>query len=78
MILHDRCSTSYDPVSLFRGRRSRSGKIEKRIGTKLSALHLNFPFLKVVRIASFLMLSTSKDEEVSQTFFVFDVVKFKN
>ena len=82
MILHDRCSTSYDPVSLFRGRRSTldrwSGKIEKRIGTKLSALHLNFPFLKVVRIASFLMLSTSKDEEVSQTFFVFDVVKFKN
>ena len=30
------------------------------------------------RIASFLMLSTSKIEEVSQNCFVFDVVKFKN
>ena len=28
--------------------------------------------------ASFLMLSTSKIEEVSQTSFVFDVAKFKN
>ena len=65
MILRDRCSTSYDPVSLFRGRRSTldrwSGKIAKRIGTKLSALHLNFPFLK----------------EVWQNCFVFDVVNFK-
>ena len=35
-ILHDRCSTSYDLASLFRGRRSTldrwSGKIAKRIG----------------------------------------------
>ena len=84
MILRDRCSTSYDPVSLFRGRRSTldrwSGKIAKRIGTKLSALCIStFHFWrKSGRIASFLMLSTSKDEEVSQTFFAFDVVKFKN
>ena len=44
MILRDRCSTSYDLASLFRGRRSNldrwSGKIAKCIGTKLSALHL--------------------------------------
>ena len=37
MILHDRCSTSYDLASLFRGRRSTfdrwSGKIAKRIGS---------------------------------------------
>ena len=30
------------------------------------------------RIASFLMLSSLKNEEVSQNCFVFDVVKFKN
>ena len=66
MILRDRCSTSYDLASIFRGRRSTldrwSGKIAKRIGTRLSALHLNFPFLK----------------EVSPNCFVFDVAKFKN
>ena len=48
MILRDRCNTAYDPVSLFRGRRSsldrRSRKIAKRIGTRLSALHSTFHF----------------------------------
>ena len=48
MILHDRCSTSYDLASLFRGRRSAldrwSGKIAKRIGTRPSALHATFHF----------------------------------
>ena len=43
MILRDRCSTSYDLASIFRGRRSTlerwSRKIAKRIGTRLSALH---------------------------------------
>ena len=43
MFLRDRCSTSYDLASLFRGRRSTlerwSRKIAKRIGTRLSALH---------------------------------------
>ena len=66
MILRDRCSTSYDLASIFHGRRSTldrwSGKIAKRIGTRLSALHLTFLFLK----------------EVSQNWFVFDVVMFKN
>ena len=83
IILRDRCSTSYDLASLVRGRRSTldrwSGKIAKRIGTRPSALHSTFHFWrKSLRIASFLMLSTSKNEEVSQTCFVFDVVKFKN
>ena len=83
MILHDRCSTSYDLASLFRGRRSTldrwSGKIPKRIGTRLSALHSTFHFWrKSRRIVSFLMLSTLKIEEISQNCFVFDVVKFKN
>ena len=51
MILLDRCGTSYDFASLFRGRRNTldrcSGKIPKRIGTRLSSA-LNFPFLKEV------------------------------
>ena len=83
MILRDRCSTSYDLASLFRGRRSTldrwSGKIAKRIGTRPSALHSTFHcWRKSRRIVPFLMLSTSKIEEVSQNCFVFDVVKFKN
>ena len=76
-------STSYDPVSLFRGRRSSldrwSGKIAKLVGTRPSALHSTFHFWrKSRRIVSFLMLSTPKIEEVSQTCFLSDVVKFKN
>ena len=83
MILRDRCSTPYDLASLFRGKRSSldrwSGKIAKRIGTRPSALHSTFHFgRKSRRFVSFLMLSTSKIEEVSQNCFVFDVVKFKN
>ena len=85
MILRDRCSTSYDLASTFRGRRSTldrwTGKIAKRIGTRLSALHSTFHFWrKSRRIAWFFMifmLSNSKNEGVSQTCFVSDVVKFK-
>ena len=48
MILRDRCSTSYDLASLFRGRRGTSerwsGKIAKRNGTRPSALHSTFHF----------------------------------
>ena len=48
MILRDRCSTSYDLASLFRGRRSTlerwTGKIAKRIGTRPSALPATFHF----------------------------------
>ena len=65
MILRDRCSTSHDLALLFRGRRSTSdrwtGKIAKRIGTRPSALHSTFPFLK----------------DVSQNCFVFDVANFE-
>ena len=83
MIWRDRCSTSYDLASIFRGRRSTldrwSGKIAKRIGTRLSAPHLTFHFWrKSRRIALFLMLSSSEIEDVSQNCFVLDVVKFKN
>ena len=82
MILRDRCNTSYDLASLFPGKRNTldrwSAKIAKRNGTRPSALHSTFHFgMKSRRIASFLMLSTSKNEEVSQNCFVFDIVKFK-
>ena len=82
-ILRDRCSTSYDMASLFRGKRSTfdrwTGKIAKRIGTRLSALHSTFHFgKKSRRIALFLMLSKFKNGDVSQNCFVLDVVKFKN
>ena len=59
MILRDRCSTSYDLASLFRGRRSTwdrwSGKVAKRIGTRLSALHSTFPFWRESRRISELL-----------------------
>ena len=81
MILRDGCSTSYDLVSLFGGRRSSldrwSRKIARRIGTRPSVLHSTFSFWTSRRIASFLMLSRSKNEEVLQNCFLFDVVKFK-
>ena len=80
--LRDRCSTSYDLASIFRGRRSTSErwsrKIAKRIGTRLSALHSTFQvWRKSRKIVWFLMLPSSKIEEVSQNCFVLDVVKCK-
>ena len=80
MIFRDRCSTSYDLASNFRGRRSTldrwSGKIAKRNGTRLSVLHSPFHFLrKSRRIVLFLMLSNSRLEEVSQNCFVLEVAK---
>ena len=82
VILRDRCSTSYDLASIFHGRRSTldrwTGKIAKRIGTRLSPLRSTFHFWrKSRRILSFLMSWTSKNEEVSQNCFVSDVVKVK-
>ena len=82
MILRHRCSTSYDLASLFRGRRNTldrwSGKIAKRIGTRPSALQSSFHFWrKSRRINLFLMLSSSKIEDVSQNCFVFDIVNFE-
>ena len=83
MILRDRCSASYDLASLLRGRRNTldrwSGKTARRIGTRPSARHSTFHLARNSRkIVSFLMLPTSKIQEVSQTCFVIDVVKFKN
>ena len=80
MILRDTCSTSYDLASLVCGQRS---TLDRRSGKKKRKTHsyeaVNFPFLKKSRrIASFLMLPSSKIEEVSQNFLGFDVVKFKN
>ena len=80
--MRDRRGTSYDLASLFRGRRATldrwNGKIARCIGRRPSALHSTFHFgRKSPRLASFLMLSTSKIEEVSQNSFVFEVVKFK-
>ena len=65
----------------FCGRRSTldrcSGEIAKRIGTRPSALHSAFHFWRTSRrIASFLMLSTWKIEEVSQNSFIIDVVSW--
>ena len=61
ILRRDRCSTSYDLASLFRGRHCSldrwTGKNAKRIGTRPSALHATFHF--------------------SQKCFVFDVVKFE-
>ena len=71
MILRDRCSTSYDLASFFCGKRRTfdrwNGRIAKRIGIRPSSLHST----KSRRILSFLMLSTSKNEEVSQNFLRF-------
>ena len=53
IILRDRCSTSYDLASLWRGRGSTlhrwSGKNAKRIGTRPSALHSTFHFWRESR-----------------------------
>ena len=74
MTLRDMCSTLYDLASLFRGRRSTldrwNGKIAKRIGARLSALHATFrcqlwKMKKSLRIAAFFFnvvkLSNSKN-----------------
>ena len=65
MIWRDRCGTSYDLASIFRGRRNTlhrwSGKIAKHIGTRLPALHSTFHlWRKSRRIALFLTLLSSK------------------
>ena len=83
MILHDRCSTSYDLASLFCGKRNSletwTGKIAQRIGTRPSALHSTFHvWRKSCRIASFLTLSSSKIEGVSQNCCASDAVNFNN
>ena len=82
MILRDRCSTSCDLASIFRGRRSSfdrwTGKIAKHIGTRPSTLHSTFHFWRTSRRIALFLMSTVKKLEVSQSCFVFDVVKCKN
>ena len=83
MILRDRCSTLYDLASLFPGRRNTlETQLEKSQnalvrGHQLCTQLSNFSRMSR-RIASFLMLSSVKTEEVSQNCFVLDAVKFKN
>ena len=72
MVLRDRCSTSYDLASLFRGRRS---TLDRWSGRAQNALVRG---RQLRRIASFLILSTSKIEEVWQNCLVFDFIKFKS
>ena len=62
MILRDRRSTSYDPVAIFRGRRSSLDRWSRKIAmARAVSSALNFLFLK----------------EVWPNCFVFDVVNFK-
>ena len=93
MILRDRCSTSYDLASLFRGRRSTlhrwSEKSQKRTGTHFAFLKevsqhcfvfdvVNFKnWGSLAELLRFLMLSSSNIEEVSENCCVFDVAKVK-
>ena len=64
--LRDRCSTSYDLASLFRGRRSTlnrwNGKNAKLIRYEAVAFAVSFPFL----------------EDVSHDCFVFAVANLEN
>ena len=81
MIWRDRCSTSYDLTSHFRGRRGTldtwSGIRAKQIGTRPSVLHSTFHFWrKSRRISSLLTLSISKLEEALQSFIVLDLWTF--
>ena len=83
MILCDRCSTWYGLASLFPGRRNTletwAGKIAKCIGTRPSALHPALHYWrKSRRILSFLMLLTSKIEEISQNCLACALVNFEN
>ena len=83
MILCHRCSTSYDLASLFRGTRntletwtekSQNALVRGcQLCTQLSIIEGG-----LAELLRFLMLPTSKIEEVSQNCCVFDVVKFKN
>ena len=74
MILHDRCSISYDLAASFRGRRSTlerwTRKIVKRIGTRVCAQHWSFHFWrKSRRSRSSLMLSTLSFADFFRDFF---------
>ena len=76
MILHERRSTSYDLATLLPGKRNTldrcSEEIAERISARLSAQHATVHLWRTFRkYASFLMLASSKIEEVSHHWFVF-------
>ena len=86
MILHDRCSTSYDLASLFRGRRPAldrwARRITIRIGTTPSALHSLPELLRFWRCqcqklsrrsSSFWSCQLQFCQEVLQDCFILDV-----
>ena len=77
MVVRDRCSTSYDLASIFRGRRSTSdtwsGKIAKHNDAAASSA-LNCPFLKEVSQNCFGFNGFKcKIEEVSHDFIVLEL-----
>ena len=84
MILRDRCSASYDLASLFRGRHSNLDRWSRKktqtalVRGRQLCTQLSIFEGSLAELFRFLMLSTSKIEEVSQTCFDFDVVEFKN
>ena len=75
MILRDRCSTSYVwPGITF----SWDAQYFRQVDWKNRKTQWYEAVRKSRRIASFLMLSTLKNKDVSQDCFVFDLVKFEN
>ena len=76
MILRDKCSTSYDLASLFRGRCSTLGRWSGKTQNALVRGHQLCTQLSIFegRLAD---LFRSNIEEVSQTCFVFGIVKFR-
>ena len=83
VILRDRCNTSYELASLFRGRRSTldrwSGTIAKTQWYEAISAALNIPFLKEVSQNFFVFdVSNLKNEDILQTCFVFDFVNVEN
>ena len=83
MILRDRCSSSYDLVSLFRGRRN---TLETWTGQSQNALargrqpctQLSIIEGSLAELLSFWCCQLRKIEEVSHNCFVFGFVKLKN
>ena len=86
MILRDRCSTSYDLASLFRGRGSTldrwSGKIAKTHWYEAVSAARNFPFFgrslaELLRFSCCQVQKLRKSRRIA-TCYMFDVVNFKN
>ena len=78
MILRDRCSTSYDLASHFRGTRSTLDrwkcKNRKTHWHEAVSSALNFPFLKGVSQNCFVFDVVNLENKIAS---FFDVVKFK-